>query len=167
MWYFKLAFDDSLVLLCLILSCHGTLFFSQISNWLFCDIFKHKCFEAVKEIHELQFRLTTTRADDKLLLPKPIKYWRTDQYQESADCVEVDLDSDINCLFSSNLMQSTTLPSQCEVLPCIWMWRLLYFDYWYHFAKRPDIVFLSRESNSHYNKGAPEDEFFKWKHNTQ
>ena len=35
----------------------------------------------------------------------------------SADCGEVDLDSDINHLASGKLRKSTTVTSQCDILP--------------------------------------------------
>ena len=60
-----------LFLLCFILNCHETLFFSLISNLFFCGIFKHNFFAAVKVIHKLLFQSITTISDTKLLLPKP------------------------------------------------------------------------------------------------
>ena len=104
--------------------------------WYFLTEF----FSAVKEIHKLQFRWTTSE-DTKFLSPKPSKYWKTEHYWGSDDCVEVDINSDINCLSSGNLSQSTTLPSQCEWYPWTWTWCLLYFDRLSHFEKRPGIVY--------------------------
>ena len=151
-----------LFLSCSILNCRGTIFFSQISNLFFCDIFKHNCFAAVKEIHKLQFWLTTTSADIKLPLPKPSKYWKMDHYQDSADCGEVYLDSGVNILFSGNLRQSATVPSQCEWYTWTWTWCLLYFDSWYHFKNNLILFILFWSKKYHCNKGLPICESFLW-----
>ena len=56
-------------------------------------------------------------------------HWNTDHYQGLADQFEGYLDSDLNRLTSSNLHKYTTVPSQCESLPCTWTWHLLYLDH--------------------------------------
>ena len=90
-------------------------------------------FAAVKWFHKFWFRSTTTSADTKFVLPKPSYYWKTDHYWGSADHGEVDLDSDVNRLASGNILQYTTVPSQCEWFP--WTWTC-----WYSFENCPGIV---------------------------
>ena len=115
-----------LFLLCFILNCHGTLLSSQISILFFCGISEHNFIAVVKEIHKLQFQSTTTSADTKFLLPKPIYHWKTEQYWGSVHHIEVDIESEVNCLYSGNIWQYTTVPSQCEQLPWTWTFRILY-----------------------------------------
>ena len=55
--------------------------------------------------------------DTKLSLPQHSDHLKTEQYQDSADRGEVDLDSDVNRMVSDKLRQSTNVPSQCERLP--------------------------------------------------
>ena len=76
----------------------------------------------------------------ELLLSQHIYHWKTEQYWGSADRGEVDLDSDVNRPASGNLRQYTTVPSKCEQLPWTWTWRIMYFNCWYNFEKRPGIV---------------------------
>ena len=129
-----------LFLICCILNCHGNLFFSQILNIFCCGIFKHIFFAAVKEIHRLWLWSTTTSVDTKSPLPQHRKNRNTDQYWGSEDRGEVDIDSDVNHLASSNIRQYNNVPSQCDIFTWTWTWRLLYFDRWYHLEKRPGIV---------------------------
>ena len=67
-------------------------------------------------------------------------HWNTEHYRGSVNSGEVDLDSDVYRMASGNLRKYTTVPSQCDRLPWTWTWRLLYFDRWSHFEKRPGIV---------------------------
>ena len=118
----------------------------------FVIFLKHNFFAAVKEIHKLRLRSTTTSAYTKFLLPKPRNHWKTYHYRGSVNRGEVDIDSDVNCLDSGNRRQSTTVPSQCEQSPWNWTCHLLYFDHWSHFKKRPGIFILLYASNYHCNK---------------
>ena len=115
-------------LLYFILNYHGTLIFSLISNLFFCCIF-----EQSKKSIIFDFWSTTKSAVTKLLLTKPSDHWDTEHCRGSADHAEVDIDSGVNCMASSNLWQYTTVPNQCEQFPWTWMWRLLYFYHWSHF----------------------------------
>ena len=56
----------------------------------------------------------TTSAETKLLLLKTSNHWNMEHYWVSADCAEVDLDSDLTLLASDNLRKYTNVPSQCE-----------------------------------------------------
>ena len=64
-----------------------------------------------------------------------------EQYRGPVNCGERNLDLDINCLASGNLRKHTTAPIQCDILHWNWTWRILYFDRWYHFDKRPGSVY--------------------------
>ena len=123
-----------------ILNCHATLFFSQALNLYICGISEHNFFETVRDIHKLCFLSTTTHAYNKLRLPRPIDYWKTEHYQMLSDCGEVDLDSDVNHLASGNLRQYTTLPSKFDKLNWTWTLCILYFDLLFHLDKCPGIV---------------------------
>ena len=139
-FYCPLTHNYSLIFSRYLLNCHGTNFFSQIPNLLFCNIFKHKFFAAVQEIHKLQFWSTITNADTKFLSTKTIDHWKMEHYRGSANCGEVDLDSEVNFLDSDNLRQCTTVPCQYGRLPWTWTWCLLYLDRWYHINNRLGIV---------------------------
>ena len=60
-------------------------------------------FEAVKLFHIIRFLSTTKFVDTKLPLPQPREHWNTKQYWGSADCGEVDLDSEVNGLTSDKI----------------------------------------------------------------
>ena len=122
-----------------ILNLHRTLLFSKISNLLFCGIYEHKLFTAVKVIHKLWF-LSTTSVETKFLLPKPSDHWNTEHFGGSVNCGEVDLDSEINFLASGNIWNYTNVPSQCDNFIWSWTQSLLYFNHWCHFKKRPGIL---------------------------
>ena len=79
-------------------------------------------------------------SDTHFILPSHDEHLNMEHYWGSVNCGEGDLDSDINRLASGDLRQYTTAPSQCEKLPRIWTWNLLYFDRWYNFEKRPGSV---------------------------
>ena len=70
-YYFILIYNDSVILFCFILNCHGTFPFSQILNLFICFIFKHKTFAADKEIHNLQFLITNNKYSNKVYFIKP------------------------------------------------------------------------------------------------
>ena len=69
---------------------------------------------------------TRTSAETKFLFPKPSNHWNMEHHRGSADCGEVDIDSDINHLDSGNVWQYTTVPSQCEWFPWTWTFLLWY-----------------------------------------
>ena len=126
---------------CFIFNCHVSLFFSQISNLFLCGIFEQIFSASVKEIHRLWLQSTTKSADTKFLSPQHSNHWNIEHYWGSANCGEVDLDSDINSLASGNHRQSTTVSSHYEQFPWTWTWILFYFYHWYHFKKRPIIAY--------------------------
>ena len=120
-----------------------------------------------KQSITFNFRSTTTCAEHKFLLPKPSDHWRTEHYQESDNCWEVDLGSDINHLDSGNIWQYNTVPSQCEKFPWTWTWRLLHSNCWYYSEKRPGSVSSVICKKLPLQQGA----FYSWKyhnpHNTR
>ena len=123
--------------------------FSQISNIFFCDILEHKFLRQEKKSININFWSRETSADTQFMVPQHSDNWKTYQHQGSANCCEVDLDSDLNRLASGNLRQYTTVSSQCEQLLWTWTWIIMYFDPWSHFKKRLGIVkFVTRNQLS-------------------
>ena len=64
-----------------------------------------------------------------------------DQYQGSDNRGDLDIKSDVSQPSSGKIRQSTTVSSQCEQFSYPWTWRPLYFHWWSHFEKRPDVVY--------------------------
>ena len=129
-----------LFLLCIIVNFHRTFIFSQISNLFMCAIFEHNNLSADKEIHYLQFLIINNKCINQFPVIKPSDNWKTEHYQVLSDRCKGDLDSYLNWLALGNLWKYTTVPSQCDRLPWTWIWRLLYFDCWYHFKKCPGNI---------------------------
>ena len=78
------------------------------------------------------FRLPTTYCD----------HWKTEHYRGSDGFWwGIFWLRDLNRLASVNHWQYTTVPHQCERFTWTRAWRLLYFDCWYHFNKRPCRVY--------------------------
>ena len=84
-----------------------------------------------------QQRATSPFNDTPVISPPHSKHLKTGIYQGSADCCEVDCDSDLNCLASVILRQYTTVTNQCYKFTWAWTWRIQYCYCWYHFNKRP------------------------------
>ena len=80
-WYCPLVYDDSVIVLCIILKSHGHLFFSQIPNMLICGIFEPNCFVAEKATHNLQFLIINNRYRNQVFVIKQSNHWKTGIYQ--------------------------------------------------------------------------------------
>ena len=138
--FFHWPMTFMLFILYLVLHYHGTLLFSQILNLFICGIFEYLCFLEVREIHKLSSLTNNNKCRSQGTVTQnkiPLKDW---VLLGASNSGEVNIDSDINHLYSDNIWQCTTLPSQCEKFPQTWMWCLQYFDYWYSFEKRPGSV---------------------------
>ena len=106
-----------LFLICFILKCHVSLYFSQMLNQWFLGIFCHKFLGQPKDYinSNFRFRSTAPLGVSQLLLPKSSEHRTADQYHRSANNGELNLKSDVNRPASGKLRQSNTVSSQCEI----------------------------------------------------
>ena len=151
-----------LFLLCYILNCHVSLFFSLISNIVFVVISSTMFLQQSRKSINLDFDQQKKFRYQISITPT---HWtlKDRAILGSADSGEVDIDSDVNFLASGNLRQSTTAPSHCERLPWNWTWCLMYFNRWSHLKNLPGI-FLSIPCNKlSLHQRASKVEFIKWK----
>ena len=132
-----------LFLICFILTCNVSLFFSQNLNQWFLGILCHNFLRQSKNYinRNLRFWSTATLEVSPFMLPISSKHRKEEKYQRSDDHGELGPKSDINWPSSGKLQQSTTLSSQCERLIYPWTWRLLYFGRWNRFENRGGIVY--------------------------
>ena len=139
-----------LFLSCLLLNCHRTFLFLQKLNLFIFGIFNYHIFAAVKTIYKFWFLSTTTSANNKFMLPKPIYHWKTEHYQGLDDHCEVYLDSDINCLASDN-----TLLYPVSMIDCPGPEHGIFCISVVDTILKSALVLFSmlRASNYHYNKG--------------
>ena len=112
--YCPLTYDNFVIWLCFILSCHGNLLFSQRMNLCICGIFERNLFAANKEIHNLRFLIINNKCRNQVPVIKNCDHWYTEHYQVLDDHCEGDLDLVVNNLASGNIMQYSTVPSKCE-----------------------------------------------------
>ena len=129
-----------LFLSCFIWNCHGSLILSQILNLFIDAIFEHNNFATDKEIHYFRFSILNNKYIYQVPVITQRNHLNVEHCRRLTGRCDLDLDSDINFLASSNLWQCTTVTSQCERLPWTWTWRLLYCNCWYHFDKRSGSV---------------------------
>ena len=140
MWYCLFAHNNSPILEMFYIKLSWNFFSHKCWICGILNIFCHKFFEGVKEIHKRQFLSTKASADTSFLLPQTSKQWNTENYWGSEDRGEVDIDSDVNHLASGNLRKSTTVPSQSEKFPWTWTCCFMFFYCWYHLKNLPGIV---------------------------
>ena len=124
-----------IILLCFICNHHWNFLISQIPNKLLCDIFKHIFWcRQVNLLRSKGFDRTRTENIKRILHKVDIERWIPNE--GSDDSSEGDRDSDLNHLASVVLRQYTTVTNKCQQFPWTWMWRIHYYDRWYHSKKR-------------------------------
>ena len=125
-WYTIYLF----LILCSILNHHRIWFCSQILN-----MFHHDNLSTMFCCRQINPQPSNFRSSTRSCY-----HWNMENYWGSTDCGEGYRDLDRNGLPSVNLCKYTTVTNQYEQLPWTWTWRLMYFDRWSHFEKRPGRV---------------------------
>ena len=111
--YCQLIYDDSVIILCIIINSHRTVLFSQIPIFFIRGIVEPNCFAVDKEIHNLQFLIINNNYSNQVSIIRRSYQWKKGIYQGLDNDCEGYHDSDLICLslviLGNTLLQPTSV----------------------------------------------------------